>query len=82
MVTNFVLLATPFVMFAAIGLAVSRGHSRRPSVAAEYLIVDGGMLAGTGAKSYKLTDGVSSAPSLPSNAEITSHTRQNVWRSR
>jgi len=31
MMTNFVLLATPFVMFVAIGVAVSGGHSRHSS---------------------------------------------------
>ena len=29
--TNLVLLAAPFVMFAAIGMAVSGGHSRHSS---------------------------------------------------
>jgi hypothetical protein len=31
MMTNLVLLATPFVMFAAIGIAVFGGYSRQPS---------------------------------------------------
>jgi hypothetical protein len=30
MIINMVLLITPFVMFAAIGVAVSTGHSRSP----------------------------------------------------
>jgi hypothetical protein len=33
MLTNLVVIATPFLMFAVIGAAVSQGYSRAPSVA-------------------------------------------------